>query len=207
MLHREMSESAKIHITLATKITILRILGVPVFILLVMYYLAGIKSGNVSDSYRIAALILFLLVAVTDALDGYLARKRGEVSRLGSILDPIADKALMLSGLILLTKPSVPEIEPHIPLWFTGLVISRDVFLVAGAFLIHAMASEVKIKPHLTGKIATALQVIVIAWVLAQASPYWFMYVVALAGTFTIASWSIYLVDGLRQLERVNRGR
>lgn len=190
---------------MATKITILRILGVPVFVVLLIYYLASIRAGAPEDGYRQAAFILFLLVAGTDALDGYLARRRGEISRLGTILDPIADKALMLSGLILLTKPSVPELVPHIPLWFTGLVISRDVFLVAGSFVIHYFAREVKIKPHLTGKIATALQVIVIAWVLAQAAPAWFFWVVLTAGIFTALSWWRYLIDGLRQLEHGHR--
>ncbi|HMO03976.1 MAG TPA: CDP-alcohol phosphatidyltransferase family protein [Kiritimatiellia bacterium] len=192
-------------ITLATRITILRLLGVPVFVVLVMYYLASLRAGAPQELYRQAALALFITVAATDALDGYLARKRGEISRLGSILDPIADKALMLSGLILLTKPSLPQLAPHIPLWFTGLVISRDVFLIAGALLIHAFAREVHVKPHLTGKIATVLHVVVIAWVLAQAAAGWFPWVVGLAAAFTAASWGIYLVAGLRQLEQAHR--
>ncbi len=192
-------------ITLATKITILRILGVPVFVVLVMYYLASIRAGLPVEGYRHAALALFLTVAGTDALDGYLARKRGEISRLGTILDPIADKALMLSGLILLTKPSMPELTPHIPLWFTGMVISRDVFLIAGALLIHSFARDVKVKPHLTGKIATVLHVVVIAWVLAQAAAEWFPWMVFLAAAFTAASWCIYLIAGLRQLEHAHR--
>jgi len=196
-----MNTSSAPAITLATKITILRILGIPVFVVLLMYYLSSIKSGHPVDGYRQAALALFILVAATDALDGYLARRRGEVSRLGSILDPIADKALMLSGLILLTKPSMPQLEPHIPLWFTGLVISRDVFLVVGSLVIHYFAREVKIKPHITGKIATALQVVVIAWVMVQAAPTWFFWAVVVAGLFTGLSWWRYLIDGLQQLE------
>lgn len=195
------SAGARPKITMATKVTILRILGVPVFVVLVVYYLSSIKLGAPVDAYRKAALALFILVAATDALDGYLARKRGEISRLGTILDPIADKSLMLSGLILLTRPAIPELTPHIPLWFTGLVISRDVFLIAGGLLIHFFAREVTVKPHLTGKIATVLQVVVIAWVLAQAASDWFPWAVGLAGFFTAASWFRYLIDGLRQLE------
>lgn len=194
--------TTKTKITLATKITMVRLLGVPVFIVLVVYYLASIRAGAVNDGYRIAALVTFLLIALTDALDGYLARRRGEITRLGSILDPIADKALMLSGLILLTKPTIPDFEPRIPLWFTGLVISRDVFLVAGALLIRYFAREVHIKPHITGKIATVLQVAVIAWALARILPDWFLGGVMLAAIFTAASWAIYLKEGLRQLER-----
>ena len=200
-----MTNGAHHPITLATKITIVRLLGVPVFVVLLLYYLASIRAGAPVEMYRQAALIQFLLIASTDALDGYLARKRGEVSRLGTILDPIADKALMLSGLILLTKPSLPELAPHIPLWFTSLVISRDVFLIVGALLIHAFARDVHVKPHLTGKIATVLHVVVIAWVLAQAAPAWFPWMVLLAAAFTAASWAIYLVAGLRQLEHAHR--
>jgi len=199
-----MSQSSVPAITLATKITMLRILGVPFFVVLLVYYLSSIKAGQPVDGYRQAALALFILVAATDALDGYLARRRGEVSRLGTILDPIADKALMLSGLILLTRPSIPQLEPHIPLWFTALVISRDVFLVVGSLVIHYFAREVKIKPHITGKIATVMQVIVIAWVLAQAAPTWFFWAVVIAGLFTGASWWRYLIEGLRQLEHGN---
>ncbi|HMO51358.1 MAG TPA: CDP-alcohol phosphatidyltransferase family protein [Kiritimatiellia bacterium] len=191
-------------ITLATKITMLRILGVPVFVVLLTYYLSGVRLGNPDERYRLAALVLFLLVAATDALDGWLARRRNEISRLGSILDPIADKALMLSGLILLTKPALPQLTPHIPLWFTGLVISRDVFLVAGALLIHAYARDVKIRPHVTGKVATVLQIVVIGWALAQAAADWFLGAVFLAALFTAVSWGIYLLDGLRQLERAH---
>lgn len=178
-----------------------RLLGVPVFIVLLMYYLDSIRDGQPDDTYRMGALILFLLIAATDALDGYLARKRGEITRLGSILDPIADKALMLSGLILLTKPAIPEFEPRIPIWFSGLVISRDVFLVAGAFLIRYFARDVHIRAHATGKLATVMQVVVIAWVLARGDQMLLTGVIILASFFTAASWAIYLRDGLRQLE------
>jgi len=197
--------SNSISITLATRITIVRILCVPVFVVLLMYYFASIRNGTPEEIFRQAALALFILVAATDALDGYLARKRGEISRLGTILDPIADKALMLSGLIMLTKPSLPQLAPHIPLWFTGLVISRDAFLVAGALLIHYFSRDVQVKPHWTGKLATVLHVVVIAWVLLQAAPQWFDWMVALAGFFTAASWLIYLSAGLRQLEQSHR--
>lgn len=188
-------------ITLATKITLARLLGVPVFIVLVMYYLASIRAGAIHEGYRIAALVLFVAIAATDALDGYLARSRNEITRLGSILDPLADKALMLSGLILLTKPAIPDFEPQIPLWFTGLVISRDVFLVAGAFLVRFLAREVHIKPHVTGKVSTLLHVVIITWVLARGGQDVLNGLVMLAGLFTATSGVIYLRDGLRQLE------
>ena len=189
-------------ITLATRVTLLRILGVPVFVGFVVYYLASLKTGAPVEAYRHIAAGIFILVAATDALDGYLARKYKEVSRLGTILDPLADKGLLLSGLILLTRPSLPELWPHIPLWFTLLVISRDAVLIAGALLIHYVASEVKVRPHLTGKGATALQMLTILLVLLHANETFFLVVLSLAALLTAISGWIYLRDGALQLEQ-----
>ncbi len=188
-------------ITLATRVTILRILGVPVFIVFVVYYLSSLKAGQPDETYRHIAAAVFFLVALTDALDGYLARSRNETSRLGTILDPIADKGLMLSGLILLTRPNIPELSPHIPIWFTALVISRDVILVAGAFIIHHVAASVHIRPHLIGKAATFFQVVTILLVLLQLPGMHFTLVVYAGGICTAASALIYIIAGIRQLE------
>jgi cardiolipin synthase len=189
-------------LTLATKVTLVRLLGVPVFVLLLVYYLMGLRAGAESDYQRIGALILFVAVAATDALDGYLARSRNEVTTLGKALDPLADKSLLLSGLILLTRPSLPGLVPHIPVWFTTLVISRDVLLIAAYFLIHHFAGQVEIRPRWSGKTATVLQMGVILWVLLQAPERWFLpFVVATALVTGISFWH-YAVDGIRQLSR-----
>ena len=135
-------------------------------------------------------------------MDGYLARSRNEITHLGRILDPLADKALLLSALILLTRPSLPALEPHIPVWFTLLVISRDVVLILGAVVIHAVAGAVVVKPRVVGKIATFFQMITIAWVLMQGRPRLFAVWVAIAGFFTLVSGAWYLLDGMRQLEK-----
>lgn len=187
-------------ITLATKVTILRILGVPVFVLLLVYYTLGLRDGDAPEAQRILALLVFVLVAATDALDGYLARSRNEVTRLGRVLDPLADKALLLSGLILLTRPSLPGLEPHIPIWFTTLVISRDAVLIGGYFLIHHFVGEVHVQPRWSGKIATVLLMLVIVWVLMQAAGPWFFRCVVAAALFTGLSFVQYVVDGARQL-------
>ncbi|MBP7829123.1 MAG: CDP-alcohol phosphatidyltransferase family protein [Kiritimatiellae bacterium] len=188
--------------TLANRITILRILAVPVFILMLVYYTQGLARGQGEEIYRIAALVVFVAAASTDALDGYLARSRNEITHLGKILDPLADKALLLSSLILLTRPSLPALEPHIPVWFTLLVISRDVVLILGAAVIHAVAGAVVVKPRVVGKIATFFQMVTVAWVLMQGRPGWFAVWVDIAGVFTLVSGAWYLVDGLRQLEK-----
>ncbi|MCX7007962.1 MAG: CDP-alcohol phosphatidyltransferase family protein [Kiritimatiellaeota bacterium] len=155
-------------LTLATKVTIVRIMGVPVFIALLVYYLIGLRNGEDIALERTLALVVFAAVALTDALDGYLARSRNEVTDLGRMLDPIADKALLLSGLVLLTRPSLPALAPHIPVWFTTLVISRDVVLILGSFLVHELAGNVTVQPRISGKLATVFQMATIIWVLVD---------------------------------------
>lgn len=188
--------------TLANKITLLRILGVPVFILMLVYYTMGLAQGNAQEIYRSIALVVFIVLASTDALDGYYARSRNEITTLGRMLDPIADKSLLLSGLILLTRPSLPGLLPHIPIWFTLLVISRDVVLILGSIIIHAVVGHVEVKPRIFGKIATFFQMVTIVWVLVGGAPGHFMFCVITAGAFTFLSGALYIFDGTRQLER-----
>lgn len=189
-------------LTLANKITILRILGVPVFILMLVYYTMGLAQGNAEEIYRSVALVIFVVLASTDALDGYYARSRNEITSLGRLLDPIADKSLLLSGLILLTRPSLPGLLPHIPIWFTLLVISRDVVLILGSIVIHALVGHVEVKPRMAGKIATFFQMVTIVWVLIGGAPGHFLACVITAGAFTFLSGALYILDGTRQLER-----
>jgi CDP-diacylglycerol--glycerol-3-phosphate 3-phosphatidyltransferase len=181
-------------------------MGVPVFIALLVYYLIGLRGGEDIWMERMLALVVFATVAVTDALDGYLARSRNEVTDLGRMLDPIADKALLLSGLILLTQPSLPALAPHIPVWFTTLVISRDVVLILGSFLVHELAGNVTIQPRLSGKTATFFQMATIIWVLVGGAERQFNWFVGIAAVLTAISWMQYVVDGARQLAHVQHG-
>ena len=193
-------------LTLATKVTIARLMGVPVFITLLIYYLIGLSNGENLWLERTLALVVFAAVAATDALDGYLARSRNEVTDLGRMLDPIADKALLLSGLVLLTRPSLPALAPHIPVWFTTLVISRDVVLILGSFLVHELAGNVTIQPRISGKLATVFQMATIIWVLIGGAERQFNWFVGAAAVLTALSWIQYTVDGARQLAHVQHG-
>jgi len=197
-----MPHAASTPLTTATKVTLLRILGIPIFILVVIYYKMGLAAGNPLEYQRYMALALFVVIALTDALDGYLARSRDEVTRLGAILDPIADKALLLSSLILLTRPSLPQLQPQIPVFFALLIISRDVVLISGAYLINWMTGHVEIRPRLTGKIATVLQMICIVWVLAAGHVTTFTVLIWVATLFALISFAQYVKDGVRQLEK-----
>ena len=122
--------------TTANKITVVRILMIPVFVTLAIYYGQSIQRGEPLEWQRFAAIMVFLVAAVSDGLDGYVARRYNQRSALGVILDPIADKGLLLSGIITLSISNWSESDPdygRFPAWFPVLVITRDAVILVGA--------------------------------------------------------------------------
>lgn len=188
--------------TLANRITLLRLFCVPVFVLLLIYYEKSVAMGQRNEIFRIVASIVFIVTFLSDALDGYIARSRNQVSKLGTILDPMADKALLLSGLILLSYSSVQSYTTHLPVWFVLLVISRDVMLVTGSVLIHALFGSVTVKARLPGKITTFFQMLIIVWVLIDLPSAPFMGILMAATLFTSISGIQYFFDGIRQFDK-----
>ena len=106
------------NLTAANQLTILRMLIIPGFVILLMY------------GYRGWALVSFLVAGITDLLDGLIARWAGQKTTLGAWLDPMADKLLLVTMFVMLTLPGI-GLANRLPLWFTVLVISRDVAIVA----------------------------------------------------------------------------
>jgi cardiolipin synthase len=190
-------------LTLATRVTVLRILGVPFFLLLMMYYNLSLPTGNPVDACRLGALAIFVVIALTDALDGYLARSRGEITALGRMLDPLADKILLLSAVGVMTRPSLAPFRTQLPIWFSLTVISRDVLLLLGYLVVHHQSGSFEVRPRLTGKVATFLQMATVVWLLASITqPHRsFFWLAAVAAAFTAFSGIQYLFDGLRRLE------
>ena len=136
-------------LTYANQLTILRMLFVPCFVILLIY------------GHPRSATFLFLLAAVTDGLDGLLARKLQQKTVLGSFLDPMADKILLTAAFITLTIPSVPLIL-HIPTWLTILTISRDVIIAVSVLIIHLQTQHTHFPPSLLGKCTTAVQLLTV---------------------------------------------
>ena len=192
-------------VTTANKITLVRILMIPVFVTLAIYYGQSIQRGAPLEWQRFAAIIVFLLAAASDGLDGYVARRYKQRSALGAILDPIADKGLLLSGIITLSITNWSQSDPNygkFPVWFPVLVITRDAVILVGAAILHYfIGNKMKVKPSWTGKVATVCQMCAIAWVMLQLRflPLWF--VVTVAGIFTAISGVIYFIEGVRQLQ------
>jgi cardiolipin synthase len=190
--------------TTANKITIVRILMIPVFVALAIYYGQSIQQGQPLEWLRFAAIMVFLVAAVSDGLDGYVARRYNQRSALGVILDPIADKGLLLSGIITLSISNWSESDPdygRFPAWFPVLVITRDAVILVGVILLHVLNGKVHIKPSWTGKVATVLQMCAIGWVMLQIHFIALPIVVALAGVFTFISGVVYVMEGVRQLQ------
>jgi cardiolipin synthase (CMP-forming) len=180
--------------TTANKITIGRILLVPFFIALIIYYA---HTGNAG--YRLGALLSFAVAALADGLDGYIARHYNQRSELGAILDPLADKLLLTSAIILLSFENHRYFD-RIPLWLTVTVLSRDMIILIGMALIHYTMGKVKVRARLTGKLATVLQMATVLWILLGWDARVLPYLVAGAGCFTAASGLFYILDGVRQL-------
>jgi cardiolipin synthase (CMP-forming) len=131
------------NLTLANQLTILRIALIPAFVLLVVYGYLG------------AALLVFSIAGLTDALDGLIARRAGQRTSLGAWLDPMADKLLLVTTFVVLTLPGIP-LANHLPLWLTVLVISRDVVIVGVVAIINLAVGPRAFRPSLFGKATTA---------------------------------------------------
>lgn len=192
-------------LTLANRITIGRFLLIPLYILLTLYYIKSVHEQRPDEMFRWFALMVYVITCLTDALDGYFARSRNEITRLGTLLDPLADKTLLISSLLLLTGPWGQQcFNPHLPLWYVFLVISRDAILVMGSLIIHVVIGRAEVKPRMAGKIATFFQMGLILWVLGQAPLAGFPWVLGAAAVFTLTSACQYIADGIRQLEKAH---
>jgi cardiolipin synthase len=190
--------------TTANKITIVRIAMIPAFVLMAIYYGQSIQRGDPLEWQRFTAIAIFLVAAASDGLDGYVARRYNQRSALGAILDPIADKGLLLSGIITLSISNWSENDPdygRFPAWFPVLVITRDAVILVGTAVLHVLVGKVRVKPSWTGKVATVLQMCAIGWVMLQLRFLPLLFVVILAGIFTLISGIIYVMDGVRQLQ------
>ena len=190
--------------TTANKITVVRILMIPAFVTMAIYYGQSIQRGEPLEWQRVAAIVIFLIAAVSDGLDGYVARRYNQRSSLGVILDPIADKGLLLSGIITLSISNWSKVDPEygrFPAWFPVLVITRDVVILVGSAVLQLLIGKVQVKPNWTGKVATVCQMCAIAWVMLQLRFLPLLFVVIVAGLFTLISGVIYVMDGVRQLQ------
>ncbi len=203
--------------TTANKITIARILMIPLFVMMAVYYGKSVQHGHPHEWQHVLAIFIFLVAAASDGVDGYVARHYNQKSRLGVVLDPIADKGLLLSAIITL---SFSNWTYEFPIWFPVLVITRDAVILTGAAVMHYLTGSVVVKPSWTGKTATAMQMLAIACILLQLHLFetnatflgntieidFLDIPVALAGFFTLVSGIRYVMNGIVQLQAGGHG-
>jgi cardiolipin synthase (CMP-forming) len=164
-------------------ITTVRLLLLPVFLTLLVYRLTG------------PALAVLIAAALSDALDGLIARRLNQKTSIGSFLDPLADKLLSVSGFVALT------VLGPIPAWFVIVVISRDVIISLGSLVLYIHDGRLEIAPSLTGKAAMlcqflALVLTLLVQITGRGESAWFWLLVATAA-LTVASGVQYLWRGL----------
>lgn len=176
-------------LTAANQLTILRMLLIPAFVILYVY------------GHRGWALITFFAAGITDLFDGLIARRSGQKTTLGAWLDPMADKLLLLTMFVMLTLPDIGSAN-RVPLWFTVLVISRDVAIVVTVAVVNLAVGPRTFRPSIFGKIATA------TYVMTGVVTLYFNYLEresVVVAAFVYASLAITVVSAFHYLGRVFR--
>jgi cardiolipin synthase len=174
-------------VTIPNLITIARLLAVPLIVWLI------------GAHHALAAFWVFVVSGISDGVDGFLARQFNLRSDLGSYLDPLADKALLVSIYVSLA------VLAEITVWVTILVVSRDLFIISAVVLSWMVGRPVAMRPVLVSKANTVVQIALAAVVLADlAFPIDLMtlrsVLIILVGILTAASAAIYLVDWVRHM-------
>lgn len=161
-------------------ISLVRIALVPPFVMALL------------DERYFTALLLFGVAGLSDALDGYLAKRHGWKSRLGSILDPLADKILLVTAYVTLAWLD------HLPGWLVAVIVGRDAMIMGGALVYHYTIRRFDLAPTWISKVNTALQITLVLAVMLKLSilplPEWSIAgLVYLVLTFTLWSWLDYV--------------
>jgi len=177
-------------LTAANQLTLFRLILVPVFALCMLYGRPG------------WALAAFAVAGVTDAFDGFIARRTGQTSALGAWLDPMADKLLVTTMFVMLTVPGL-GMPQRLPLWLTVLVLSRDIAIVLTVTVVNLAIARRTFKPTLLGKTATALYLltgVVALFANYQGAPMplvtWFIWASLVVTIASSVQYAILMVKG-----------
>jgi cardiolipin synthase (CMP-forming) len=169
--------------TIPNLITIVRIILAPIFVI----YL-------IQERFT-PALLVFLMAALTDAADGFVARIFNQKSSLGAVMDPLADKILLISAFVVLAARGL------LPPWLTVLVISRDVLILLGALILFLYQNRIEVRPSVLSKLNTCFQIATVSATLAKGyfpwltplCPYLFWITAVLTGVSGLAYMRYWL--------------
>ncbi|MHC4474340.1 MAG: CDP-alcohol phosphatidyltransferase family protein [Planctomycetota bacterium] len=205
-------ESA-VKLSWANRITILRIFLIVPFVSCML----KINDAKLNETYQVAmrygAIGIYLVMAISDGLDGYFARRKKQITKLGAFLDPIADKLLITSACLLLASQRGQVEGFPLPPTVVVLIIGKDLFLLIGFAVVYLITSETHIAPVLIGKIATALQLSMVAAILIapEVSRFfddWICFLRVLwwsAAGAAILATLVYIRNGSRYIEQYER--
>jgi cardiolipin synthase len=180
-------------------------LSIPNLITLARILLVPVVVWSIATGRMYLAFMLFLAAAISDAVDGFLAKRFGMKTELGAYLDPLADKVLIVSIYVTLGITAV------IPLWIVILVVSRDFMIVGAIILSWVVDRPVKIRPHFVSKLNTGVQILFAGMVLAaygysfDAEPVLTL-VMALVAVLTLLSVGLYLAEWVRHMGSAEAG-
>lgn len=178
--------------TFANIMTCVRILCVPFFISSVVYYTPE------KDYIRYIALGVFIVAVLTDIIDGYCARVYHQGTKIGAILDPIADKFLLMSAFICLFIVKNIIAPVTVPLWLLLIVISRDVILLIGGGSIQMVKGDIVVEPSRLGKMTAFFQVASIIAALLRLPVFPAFWIIV--GLLSVVSGADYLLKGAKTL-------
>jgi CDP-diacylglycerol--glycerol-3-phosphate 3-phosphatidyltransferase len=180
----------------ADKVSLLRILLIPVFVSLLFYY----NAQHLYLKYIIVSI--FTLAVLTDFFDGFVARLKKEKSKIGEVIDPLADKLLLLTAFICLygLRRTLPfNATNSIPLYVVLVVVSRDLIILLGVLILYLLKIEIPIAPSVWGKFTTFFQMLTILCVLIDI-PVVIPYIWNAAVAFTLVSGVGYFMRGVRAI-------
>lgn len=152
--------------TWANRITILRILLIVPFVSFMLQINDAGFSQSSRDYFRYGAIAVFVVMGLSDAVDGYLARVKRQITNLGKFLDPLADKLLITSACLLLTSNRAHVADFTLPSTVVVCIVGKDVFLTLGFVIVYLTTSQARISPAFIGKLATALQLSMVTGIL-----------------------------------------
>ena len=173
-------------------------MNIPNFLTLIRIFLVPVLVIFLIQGLFLNALIVFIVAGITDALDGFFARILKQRTVLGSYMDPLADKALIISSYVTLS------ILGMIPAWLTVIVVSRDFIILLGVSVLFFMSVSFDVRPAFVSKVTTVLQLLTIFSVFVlrylPGGFYWQLVEVAYWATalFTVASGLNYVVKGVK---------
>jgi CDP-diacylglycerol--glycerol-3-phosphate 3-phosphatidyltransferase len=190
-------------------LTMLRLLLLPAFLWGIL-----IDANHSPKPHRWIAFTVFAIMAITDKLDGYLARKLNQTTKAGALLDPVADKLLIACSVIILSFDWVAPPGFAIPLWVVAAVYGKDLLVAVGAIVLLSIIGKLDIRPRPLGKISTALQLSMVLAVLLAPAPLpawaagWKAFVRALwwlICAVAVAASVDYVILGCRQFAQERR--